>query len=38
MYSKYTWVIILEDKKGITITQAFQNILDESIRKSNKIW
>ena len=25
-------------KKGITITDAFQNILDESNRKPNKIW
>ena len=39
IYSKYAWVIItLKDKKGITITDAFQNILDESIHKLNKIW
>ena len=25
-------------KKGITIIDAFQNILDESNRKPNKIW
>ena len=25
IYSKYTWVIPLEDKKRITITNAFQN-------------
>ena len=36
--SKYTWVIPLKDKKAITITNAFQKILDESNRKSNKIW
>ena len=24
IYSKYAWVIPLEDKKGITITNAFQ--------------
>ena len=28
----------LKDKKGITITNAFQEILDESNRKPNKIW
>ena len=38
IYSKYAWVIPLKDKKGITITNAFQNILDESNRKPNKIW
>ena len=38
IYSKYIWVIPLKDKKGITITNAFQKILDESNRKPNKIW
>ena len=38
IYSKYTWVIPLKDKKGITIANAFQKILKESNRKSNKIW
>ena len=38
IYSKYAWVIPLKDKKGITITNVFQNILDESKRKPNKIW
>ena len=28
----------LKDKKGITTTNAFQKILDESNRKPNKIW
>ena len=32
------WVISLKDKKGITITNAFQKILDESNRKPNKTW
>ena len=36
--SKYAWVIPLKDIKGITITNAFQKILKESSRKSNKIW
>ena len=34
---KYTWVIPLKDKKGITITKAFQKILDESNCKPNEI-
>ena len=38
IYSKYPWVIPLKDKKGITITNAFQKILNESNRKINKIW
>ena len=37
-YSKYVWVISLKDKKGITITNAFQKILNESNRKPNKTW
>ena len=32
------WVIPLKDKKGITIINAFQKILDESNCKPNKIW
>ena len=28
----------MKDQKGITITTAFQKILDESKRKPNKIW
>ena len=27
IFSKYTWVIALKDKKGITITNAFQKDL-----------
>ena len=30
IFSKYPWVIRLKDKKVITITNAFQKILDES--------
>ena len=26
IYSKYAWVFLLKDKKGITITSAFQKI------------
>ena len=36
--SRYAWVIPLKGKKGIAITNAFQKILKESNRKSNKIW
>ena len=38
IYSKHTWVIPLKDKKGIIITNAFENILDKSKHKQNKIW
>ena len=38
IYSNYAWVIPLKDKKGTTITNAFQKILKESNRKPNKIW
>ena len=38
IFSKYTWVIPLKDKKGTRITNAFQKILDESNRKPDKIW
>ena len=31
-------IFTLKDKKGITITNAFQKILKESNRKTNKIW
>ena len=38
IFSICAWVIPLKDKKGITITNDFQNILNESNRKPNKIW
>ena len=38
IFSKYAWIVSLKDKKGITITNAFQKILKESNRKLNKIW
>ena len=37
VFSKYTWFIPLNDKKDITITNAFQKILDESTRKPSNI-
>ena len=36
--SKYAWVIPLKDRKGISIANAFQKIIKESDRRSNKIW
>ena len=38
IYSKQPWVVPLKDKKDVTIINAFQNILDDSKRKPNKIW
>ena len=38
IFSKYAWVVFLKDEKGITIVNVFQNILDNSTRKPNKIW
>ena len=38
IFSKYAWVIPSKDKRGITITNAFQKILDESNRKPKTIW
>ena len=37
IFSKYVWVIPLKDKKDLSIVDAFQNILDDSDRKPNKI-
>ena len=38
IFSKYAWVIPLKDKKGVSIVEAFQKILDDLNRKQNKIW
>ena len=38
LFSKYVFVVPLKDKKGPTIINAFQSILDKSKRKPNKIW
>ena len=38
IFSKYAWVVLLKDKKGITIVNAFQKILDNWTRKPKKIW
>ena len=36
--SKYAQLVPLKDKKGVSIVDAFQKILDDSNRKLNKIW
>ena len=38
IFSKYAMVITLKDKKGVSIVDAFQKILDKSGCKPNKIW
>ena len=38
LFSKYAFVVPLKDKKGTTIVNAFQSILNNSKRKPNKIW
>ena len=38
IYSKYAWVIPLKDKKGISIVNGFQKIINDSKRRPNKIW
>ena len=38
LFSKYALVVPLKDKKGVSIVNAFQSILDSSKRKPNKIW
>ena len=38
LFSKYTFVVPLKDKKRVSIVNAFQKILNNSKRKPNKIW
>ena len=38
IYRRNAWVIPLKDKQGITITNDFQNNLDESNCKPNETW
>ena len=38
IYSKYARVVPLKDKKGVSIVNAFQNILKQSSIKPYKIW
>ena len=36
IFSKYAWVVPLKDKKGVSIVNTFQKLLDDSKRKPNK--
>ena len=36
LFSEYAWVVPLKDKKGITIINAFQKILDMSKKKTKQ--
>ena len=38
LFSKYAWVNPIQDKKGVSIIDAFEKILKESNRKPDKIW
>ena len=38
LFSKYAWVILIKDKKGTSIVNAFKKIISEGQRKPNKIW
>ena len=43
IFSKYAWVVPLKEKKGVSIVNAFQSTLKNSMelhsnRKPNKIW
>ena len=38
LFSKHAFIVPLKDKKGISIVNAFQSILNKSKRKPNKIW
>ena len=38
LFSKYPWVVLLKDKTVVTVANAFQSILDNSKRKTNKTW
>ena len=38
IYSKYAWIVRLKEKKGVTVINAFKNLLNQSGRKETKIW
>ena len=38
LLSKHAWIVPLKDKKGVSIVTAFQEVLNSSKRKPNKIW
>ena len=38
IFRKYSWVLPLKNKKGVSVVNAFQKTLDKSGRTSNKIF
>ena len=38
LFSRYSWVIPLKNKKGESVVEGFKKTLDDSNRKPNKIW
>ena len=38
IFSNYALVVLVKEKKDRTIVNAFQKILDNSMRKPNEIW
>ena len=38
LVSEYACLVPLKEKRGISIVNAFENILDSANRKPNKIW
>ena len=38
IFGKYTWVVPLKGKKGVTFVNAFQSILNDLKRRPNEIW
>ena len=37
LFSKYGWIVVLKDKKGETVTQAFKTIFEEGC-KPQYLW
>ena len=37
LFRKYAWVVLLKDKRGISIVNAFQKIISKGC-KPNEIW
>ena len=38
LFSRYAWVVTLKDKKGVSIVNGFQSILNSSKGRPSKIW
>ena len=37
-YTRYAWVIPLKHKDGLSVSNAFKEIMKKSNRKPNKLW